>query len=290
VNKRTTGLGSSFVLCIIGGIMLHTSKRGLKFGILTLIAGLVFTATVYAGQGYYVLDKSIRGGMLVSLTKNTQVVEAANDKNKESLIGVVGSSQTDFDVGKDQVSVQTDGIVDTLVTTVDGDIKVGDHIGPSSIVGLGAKVNNNGWAVGIAQQSLDATTAGVVKSTIADSTGAKHEVYVASIPVSVHVVYFNPQQQTTSTAIPNKIQSLADSIAGKRVSQVAIVLGTILLLAGFIIAGIIVNAAVRNGLQSIARQPLAKQETTRRMLQSFAMALGILVFAATATFIVIRYL
>lgn len=270
--------------------MLHKSKRGLILGTLTVITACLFTATVYAGQGYYVLDKSIRTGMLVSLTQNTQVVEAASDKNKESLIGVVGSSQTDFDVGKDQVSVQTDGIVDTIVTTVSGDIKVGDHIGPSSIVGLGGKVNNNGWAVGIAQQSLDATTAGVVKSTIADSTGAKHEVYVASIPVSIHVVYFNPQQQATSTAIPNKIQSLADSIAGKRVSQVAIVLGTILLLAGFIIAGIIVNAAVRNGLQSIARQPLAKQETTKRMLQSFAMAFGILIFASTATFVVIRYL
>jgi hypothetical protein len=270
--------------------MLHTSKQGLKFGILTLIAGLLLTATVYAGQGYYVLDESIRPGMLVSLTQNTQVVEPSNDKNMASLIGVVGNAQTDFDVGKDQVSVQTDGIVDTLVTTVSGDIKVGDHIGPSSIVGLGSKVKDNGWAVGIAQQSLDATTSGVVKSSIADSTGAKHEVYVASIPVSVHVVYFNAQQKVPSTAIPNKIQSLADSIAGKRVSQVAIVLGTILLLAGFIIAGIIVNAAVRNGLQSIARQPLARQETTRRMLQSFAMAFGILVFAAVATLLVIRYL
>lgn len=268
--------------------MQRTAKQGIVLSILTIVVATLFTATVYAGRGYFVLDKSIRPGMLVSLTQNTEVVEAASDKNMTTLIGVVGSSQTDFDVGKDQVSVQTDGVVDTLVSTINGDVKVGDHIGPSSIVGFGSKVGNSGWAVGIAQESLDSHSKGAVKSTVTDSTGAKHEVYVATVSVSVHVVYVNAQQQAPTQAVPTKIQSLADSLAGKRASQVAIILGFLLLLAGFVIAGIIVNAAVRNGLQSIARQPLARQEIVQRMLQSFAMAIGILILSSIGMLVIIR--
>jgi F0F1-type ATP synthase membrane subunit c/vacuolar-type H+-ATPase subunit K len=270
--------------------MQHHTKQKLRFGLLTMVSVLVFTATVYAGQGFYVLDKSVRTGMLVSLTQNKEVVEPSSDKNMSTVVGVVGSAQTDFDVSKDQISVQTDGVVDTLVSTITGDVKVGDHVGPSSIVGFGAKVEKSGWAVGIAQESLDASSKGAVKSTVTDSAGVKHDVYVATIPVSVHVVYFNAQQQTITEAIPNRIQSLADSIAGKRVSQVAIVLGFLLLLAGFVIAGIIVNAAVRNGLQSIARQPLARQEIIRQMIRSFTMAIVILVLASLGTFVIIRLL
>lgn len=269
--------------------MLKTQKLTFQFGILAILASFMLNTSVYASRAYYTIDTSVRSGMLVSLTKNTEVVEPSSDKNVSTLLGVVGSAQTDFDVKKDQVSVQTDGIVDTIVTTVAGDIRVGDHIGPSSIVGLGAKVNESGWSVGIAQQSLDAHTKSAVKSTVTDSLGVKHEVYVTTIPVSVHVAYFNAKQQPVKQAIPNRIQSLADSIAGKRVSQVAIVLGFLLLLAGFAIAGIIVNAAVKNGIQSIARQPLARQEISKRMIQSFAMASGILALACIGTVIIIRF-
>lgn len=267
--------------------MQRTAKRGIQLSILTVVIAALGTATVYAGRGYFVLDKSIRPGMLVSLTKNTEVVEPSNDKNMSTLIGVIGSSQTDFDVGKDQVSVQSDGVVDTLVSTVSGDVKVGDHIGPSSIVGFGAKVGSSGWAVGIAQESLDANSKGAVKSTVTDSIGIKHDVYVGTIPVAVHVVYVNAQQSQPQ-AVPTKLQSIADSLAGKRASQLAIILGSLLLLAGFVISGIIVNAAVRNGLQSIARQPLAKQEIVNGMLRSFAMAIGILILATIGTLVIIR--
>lgn len=269
--------------------MQRKSKTLFSLGMLTLVLSFVFTATVYAGQGYFVIDKSVRSGMLVSLTQNTEVVEPSSDKNMQTLLGVIGSAQTDLDVTKDQVSVQTDGVVDTLVTTVSGDIKVGDHIGPSSIVGLGAKVSDSGWAVGIAQESLDATSKGAVKSTVTDSSGAKHEVYVATIPVSVHVVYYNAKQQPINQAIPDRIQSLANTIAGKRVSQVAIIFGSLLLIAGFAAAGVIINAAVKNGLQSIARQPLARQEIVKGMIRSFGMATGILVVACLGTVLVIRF-
>jgi hypothetical protein len=268
------------------------SRLGLPIVALFAMAGIVLPGIVQAGQGFYTVDKTVRPGMLVSLTQNPGVVEPASNKNESSLVGVVGTAPTDLGVEPDQVSVQTDGVVNTLVSTVSGDIKVGDHISPSTIVGFGAKSTGTGWIVGAAQGSLTADTKGAVKSMVTDANGVKHDVYVATIPVLVKVAQENTQKQDDQNTIPlpSKIQSIADSLAGRHASQVAVVLSFLTLLAGFVVAGIIVNAAVRNGIASIARQPLAKQAISKRMIQSFATALAILAGAMLSALVLIRVL
>lgn len=268
------------------------SRLGLSLAVFFTAVGVLVPGIVQAGQGFYTVDKSVRSGMVVSLTQNSGVVEPATDKNMTSLLGVIGSAQTDIGVAPDQVSVQTDGVVNTLVTTVDGDITVGDRVSPSSIIGFGAKNNGSGWVVGTAQGSLDAKTQGAVKSSVKDSSGATREVYVATVPVLINVAYYNAQQQDQdkTTPIPSKIQAVADSLAGRQASQVAVVLSFLLFLVGFIVAGIIVNAAVRNGISSIARQPLVKQAITRRMIQSFLMAGAIIVGAMISALVLLRVL
>jgi hypothetical protein len=268
------------------------SRLGLPIVVLFAVAGILLPAVTQAGQGFYTVDKAVRSGMLVSLTQNPGVIEPASNKNESSLVGVVGTAPTDLGVEPDQVSVQTDGVVNTLVSTVSGDIKVGDHISPSIIVGFGAKSTGAGWIVGSAQGSLTAETKGAVKSTVTDANGEKHDVFVATIPVLVKVAQENTQKQDDQNTIllPSKIQSIADSLAGRHASQVAVVLSFLTLLAGFVVAGIIVNAAVRNGIASIARQPLAKQAISKRMIQSFATALAILAGAMLSALVLIRVL
>jgi hypothetical protein len=268
------------------------SRIGLLIVVLFAVAGILLPVIAQAGQGFYTVDKTVRSGMLVSLTQNPGVVEPTSNKNASSLVGVIGSSPTDLGVEPDQVSVQTDGVVNTLVSTVAGDIHVGDHVSPSIIVGFGAKSNGTSWMVGAAQGSLTADTKGAVKSSVTDANGAKHEVYVATIPVLIKVAQENIQKQNDQNTIPipSKIQAIADSLAGRHASQVAVVLSFLTLLSGFVVAGIIVNAAVKNGISSIARQPLAKQAITKRMVQSFMMALGILAGAMASALILIRIL
>lgn len=263
---------------------------GLTTALLLALTGVFVPQLVLAGKGFYPLDSSVRTGMLVSATKNTGVVEPASINNASSLIGVVGDSETDITVENGQVNVQTDGVVPALVSTVNGDIKVGDRISPSLLVGLGAKNQNSGWVVGTAQGSLSQNTKNAVKSTVSDTSGQKHEVYVATIPVLVDVMYFNTDQQNQQKTIPipTKIQDIADSLAGRRASQVAIVLSFIVLLSGFAVTGIIVNAAVRNGIKSIARQPLAKQAITKQMVRSFLVAIGILSTSVVSALILLR--
>lgn len=244
-----------------------------------------------ANKLFHSVDANMRPGMLVSLTKNPEVVEPATDNNKSSLIGVTGSLPSPNSSGVKQWEVHTEGLAETLVSTIAGNISVGDHISTSSVVGFGAKSDGTSWIVGTAQASLDANTAGAIKTSVSDVYGTKHEVYLAFIPVEVNVVQENASSEAVgeqSSWLPNKVQTFANEVAGKKASQVAVILSFAIFMAGFVIAGIIVNTAVRNGISSTARQPLAKEAIVKRMVQSIIIAMAILVASIISSMIIIR--
>lgn len=270
---------------------MNITFRLLKQISLVLALNAVFIpAIAMANKSFYTTDTNVRTGMLVSLTKNPEVVEPATDKNMSSLIGVVGNIPSEYTKTR-QLDVHTEGMVETLVSTVAGDIRAGDHISPSTIVGFGCKSDGTSWIIGTAQASLDANTKGAVKSAVTDANGIKREVYLAIIPVQVKVVQENASVKATgeqSSRLPNKIQTFADAVAGKKASQIAVILSFAIFLAGFIIAGIIVNTTVRNGIISTARQPLAKLVIVRRMVQSITIAMFILFASIISSLIIIR--
>lgn len=252
----------------------------------------IFSSVAHAGRSFYITDQSARAGMIMSLTQNEGVAEPTNTENAATAVGVLDPSKAEFDMQPGQVNVQTEGTSATLVSTLNGDINVGDKIGVSSLTGLGAKLTGTGWVVGIAQGSFETGSNGAVKSSATDSSGNKQEVYVGSIPVSIKVMYFNNQTggATAKSVLPENLQQIVDSLAGRRASQTAVVLAFILLLAGFVIAGLIVYAAVSQAIRATARQPLAKQAVMRRMLQACAVALAILGASLLSASIVIRIL
>jgi len=266
---------------------LSTHTSGL---LLTLI--LLAPVAVEAGGGFYTVDKTTRTGMLVSLTNNTGVVEPSSDKNAPSLLGVVGASETDFDIQPGQIGVQTEGVVNVLVSTIDGDIRVGDHISPSLVVGFGAKSTKDGWIVGTAQASLDSTTKGAIATTVNGSKGEKHNIYTASIPVLVKVTYSGTPANASdsSDTLSKNIQTLADGIAGKHASAIAVILSFLLMIFGFVVAGRLISTTAKSGIEAISRQPLIKHEIVIRMIQSFGLAIGFLIASLAGALVIIRVL
>jgi hypothetical protein len=267
-------------------------QRLLFLPIVAVFISVTGSVMVSASQGFYVTSNNVRKGMLVSLTKNPGVVEPSSDKSTTALVGVVGESPGDGPLEAQQVAVQTEGTVDVLVSTAGGDIRVGDKIGTSSIVGFGAKLSGSGWVVGTAQKDLSDHTEGAIASSIMDSAGKKREVHVASIPVQIKVVYQTKPAppSPTSSAVPEEIQSVADSVAGKHASTVAIILSFLLIVSGLLIAGLIVVTTVRKGIESIARQPLVKHTITARMMQSFSVALAIIASVNVGALVLLRIL
>jgi len=232
---------------------------------------------------------SASAGMLMSLTANSGVVEPASDKNASFLLGVISTNDTAFDLQPGQVSVATDGVINTLVSTLGGDIRVGDRIMPSPLAGTGTKAVASALVVGIAQASLDSKTTGAVAKTVTDTTGGKHKVYVASIPLVVHVTYYTVPSPV-SRSIPDMLQAAADAIAGKHASVLGLLLSFLLMLTGIIWAGILINGAIRGGIAAIARQPLSKAFIRRTMLKSFGVSIIIVAVGSIGALVLLRIL
>lgn len=271
------------------------TNNALKLTVSAIISlSFVFPVSLAsADQGFYVTDTSAKPGMLMSLSSNPEVAELATPERASSLVGILGEGVTSFDVQEDQVNIITDGVSSTLVSTIGGDIRVGDRITASSLAGIGSKLTGNGWVVGIAQASFDSSSTGAVKSSVTDVSGVKHDVYVGKIPVLVNVTNYNDTQtpeESDSSIIPNSLQKAVDSIAGKRASQIAVILAFLMLASGFFVAALIANAAIRNAIISTGRQPLAKQAILRRMVQACLLALGLLFVSVVGALILIRIL
>jgi F0F1-type ATP synthase membrane subunit c/vacuolar-type H+-ATPase subunit K len=258
----------------------------------TIALVVLFTSSnAFADQAFYVIDKSVRPGMLMSTTADPNVVEPATAANAASLVGVLNDENTTFDVQPGQMTVVTGGVRDALVTTIDGDIKSGDPISASSIVGFGSKLEGAGWIVGVAQGDMNSGTEGAIKSTVADSSGKQHEAYAGSVPVLIKVTYFDPAAADRKRDfVPIKIQEAVESITGRHASQLAILLAFLILLAGFFVAGLIINSAIRSAIQATARQPLAKQAILRRMVQSCGLGVGLLIVAVFGALGILRIL
>lgn len=267
-------------------VMLHKTLA-------VLLAGwLLLPAVAFASQGFYSNNNgTLRSGMLVSLTRNPGVVEPSTIALDTPPVGVVSDSTVDTLLEPGQISVETDGMANVLVSTSNGDIQVGDSIGLSSIVGFGAK-SDSGWVVGTAQSSLTSSSEGAVNTKINTQDGGTRVVYTASIPVQVAVAYKGVPESASSEPkpIPDSLQDIADSIAGKQASTIAVILSFLLLATGFSIAALIIVTTIRSGILAISRQPLVRLPVTWRMTQSFGLALVIIVSANIGALILLRVL
>lgn len=295
LRDHSTLLFSSNSMLVLRCIMKLIMKKkyiavlGITSLLVTLLGPVLRAA---ADQGFYVIDKSARPGMLVTVSAtDPNVAEPATMDKAAAMVGVLGDEPTSFDIQDGQQNVLTGGVRDTLVSTIYGDIKKGNYVTASSIVGFGGRLVGSGWVVGIAQADFNSSTQGAVKSSVSDATGKQQDVYVGSIPVLIKVLYYDETQAVKErdiSFIPEDLQRAIDSIAGRRASQIAVVLASILLLVGLFIGGIITHSAIKNGIKSTARQPLAKKAIFLRMVQSCLIGLGIILATIIGAFVIVR--
>lgn len=284
---------ATYTVIMIYMIAKNLKHKSFTLGLATIAAlfAVLSPASVWAStQSFNVTDKNTQQGMLMSVSVNTKIVVPATSNNASSLIGVAVKDQANLSATNGQISVQTDGLADTLVSTVNGDIELGDRIAPSSLLGVGAKAEGSGWIIGTAQSTLNSKTSGAVPTTVTDSSGKKQRVYVARIPVIVKPTYYSTPgaQQYDDTILPDSIQATANKIAGKQVKPIAIIVSALLMIAGAVLAVQLINGAIKNGFAAIARQPLAKIIILRKVLQTFAVAAGIVALSFFFAFLILK--
>jgi low affinity Fe/Cu permease len=205
----------------ISGAVTGTARRriaGLILAVAIVVSGLLVStyspkvvhAITTLSQGYLTSDSVVLGS-IVSLVKNSSdQVSAANNANVDSILGVVigdGNSLLSLSTDKTpkQIQVATSGVVQVLVSDINGTINQGDSITASPISGVGMKATDSIKVVGIAQGDLNNGHAS--KQTYKDKGGQEHSVVLGQIPILVNVSYF--YKQPDKTIIPPALQNIA---------------------------------------------------------------------------------
>lgn len=273
---------------ILGKIFGSWSRRiAAGIGLATVLIPVSAIALTTISQGYGTTD-SVSIGSIVSLKKNTtDQVEIATSANSNSILGVVINEANSLlslsTTNAKQVQVATSGIVEVLVSDINGDVHQGESITGSPISGVGMKATSNTKVVGIAQEDL--TSSNSSNQSYNDKAGKKHSVRLGEISVSVNVSDFF--KQPDKTLIPPAIQNIANSVVGKKVNTLPIVISVGIFIVTLIVVSSIVYSMIKSSIISVGRNPMSQSAIYRDMLQMSALVVGILAVAVVSIYLVL---
>jgi hypothetical protein len=237
-------------------------------------------------QGFTSKDP-VANGSIVSLKSGTSdQVTASTAKEASAVFGVVISSDSSLlslnNGTANQVQVATSGTVPVLVSDINGGIKDGDAITASPINGVGMKATANTKIIGVAQEDL--TNNNSSNQTYKNKEGT-HHIQVGLISVLVNVAYY--YKQPDKTIIPSAIQNVANSVAGKKVDSVPILVSTGIFLVTLVVVVSIIYAMIRSSIISVGRNPMSQAAVYRDVLQMSALVVGIIGVATVSIYLVL---
>lgn len=243
-------------------------------------------------QGFATTSPIAVGSLVALDSKSSGTVDIATLNNMNQLFGVVvapsSASLSLSGVGSGQVQVATSGTADVLVSTGGGAIHVGDYIMVSAVAGVGQKVGDQtARVIGIAQADFSGTGPGTTSTTITDSSGHKTQVEIGQIPIAINLSTYTSTAGKQNYVVPDWLQNLSNTIAGKGVSPIRVILAALILLAALSSVTVLLYSAVRNSIISIGRNPLSHTSVLRGLLEVVGVAAIIMAVAAGAMYLVV---
>lgn len=274
----------------------HTDfvRRGLAFVGFSLIALVIISLLAISSsasaisQGFF-SDEQLASGTLVSLKesgRHTSVVPSESDYS--SLVGVVVNKEEStvaVSNGENQVQVATSGIANLYVTDLYGPIQTGDPIGISPIRGVGAKAITNGKIVGIAQTDFDPSQADRTVS-VQKSGGETEEAKVGSVLVAVQVGYYAVSAEEGQHA--TGLQQVGNTLAGRPVSAVKVIMSLIIALSGMLAAAVILYSGIKSSFTAVGRNPLARLSIFRGLKRVSVFSFLIFIVAMSVGYGILR--
>ncbi len=237
----------------------------------------------------YQASSVIPVGSLVSQLKDSQTQVAPSlVASVDNLLGVVinpDSSLLSVSTGNNgQVQVATSGTLPVLVSNLNGDIKRGDHITASPLSGLGMLANGNVRVVGIAQGDM----ANKKEQVIKDANGNDQKVTLGEVPVLINVAYFF--KEPDKSVVPIAFQNIANTLAGKQVQPVPIIISGAIFVVTAIVVMSIIFSMIRHSIISVGRNPMSQSAIYRDVIQLSALVIGILAVATISIYLVLTRL
>lgn len=239
-------------------------------------------------QGFTTTETNLTAGALMCLKGGSNnTVELANTGNAERLVGVVGANnliELGNDTGNSNTQVVTSGVTLALVSDANGTVSAGDKITASPIDGVGMKATSNIQVVGIAQAAL--STVSTKTQSVSAEDGSKIDVHIGQIPVQVNVTFYVPPTTNTSF-LPPFLQSFANSVGGKDVSPVRVIIATLILLLAFVSIAVLLYSAVKSSIISIGRNPLSEKAVQKSIFQIGFTVIGILLLTLITIYLIL---
>lgn len=237
-------------------------------------------------QGFQTDDSNVKTGALVGLKPGSpNTVELSSTQNVAQIIGVVGSSSLiELSNGTTSVKIVTSGTASTLVSDMNGEVKVGDRITASPISGVGMKATTSGLVIATAQSNF--SDAESEARTVKDKSGQEQTVHVGAVQAQIDKVFYQAPEDQNSF-LPPALQDFANSVAGHQVSPIRVMLAALL---GIVLCGaiaVLLYSAVRSSIISIGRNPLSEPAVHKSLLQVGISILGVLVFAAIVIYLIL---
>lgn len=263
----------------------------LSLGFVFVVSIFILHGTMLASNAditrHYNGDINIKSGTLVSLKNGaSNYLVLANSNTKNDLIGVAVSdanSLVELNNDKGNIGVAIAGNAVAIVSSVYGDIEIGDQISDSPINGVGAKARPGSKTIGIAIKSFKFSESSN-KQKIKDNNGNYIDVAVGFIPVMVTYAANSVSDKNE----PSSIEKWAASLAGHDVSITRLIICGVIASIAIVSLIIMVYSSIRNAITAVSRNPLAKPMIFEALAQVMVMVVIVALISLITSYLVIR--
>ncbi len=259
-------------------------SAGLVITLLLISLSPASASSANISHSYY-SENNIQNGSLVSLNSlHSNYVEPANSGNGQQLLGVAVASNDSLlavDPTQGEIQVATSGTANTLVSSINGSITVGEQVSVSPLDGLGMKASPGEYVIGLAQTQFNGSTLGVITEKIQDKSGKSTQIQVGYVRLGIAI------GAGATSGTENKLsglQTITENLTGHVVSTARIVVSLIIAVVTFVALVTLIYASIYSGILSIGRNPLAKSAVFRSMGSVFGM---VVLIAAVASVTII---
>lgn len=224
-----------------------------------------------------VADKNAVGGNIITSASSGLVrTTVAYDK---SMIGVVISNPTIVihpETGTTKAII-TGGDNNVLVSSKNGAIKKGDLITSSDIAGVGIKATQSGYVVGVALEDFPRSGTTGTQGTVLTEVNIHYNVAEGS---SVGL----PFLEQVGQGFLNNLKNPSDFIRLSRYMMAGLVALFVIFISFFTFA-----RSIRNGIEAMGRNPLAKKSIQTGMVINAIIISILAIFGLAVSYLIIRF-
>lgn len=271
----------------------------LYLGLLTVPAGAVVLAespaAAQAVTQTYLAAADTQPGMIIQLDeKDKNRVKPAIGDNPAAIHGVVvqpNDAPLTLSEAKAerQVYVATSGTYAVLVSDEGGPINKDDYIAVSSIDGVGMLANPLPNVIAArALSGFDGKSSVKSQVTVKDSSGRSRVVRLGYVTASINVTR-NPLVRDKSPTLPGFLKQAAEGIADKPVSPLRAYLSAVITVLTAVIVIVVIATGVRASLIALGRNPLARANISRNLLQIVLIGIMILIVGLSAVYLLLKF-